>query len=679
MKNMKISRRIILVAAAGVLPLLAFILYVIANSMHEYINFVQAERQGVQYERPLVDLLDLVQRRQSLAQKALSGDVTVKSSLDQISSQIDKALDNLTDTNQALGKDLRMDDVSIVERKKPAAQISSLKSAWQSIKTGSTEVAAGDDANDKLTGGIMDAIGLAGDSSNLILDTDLDSYYLVDAVVARLPVSQKRIGTLTMQVSGWLKAKTAAASKVDVSIGAAFLKQNDMDGITGDLQTSLTEDRNFHGISESLQKNIPPASAKYLAASQSFLDLLNRVASGQNLPDPEAVDTAGAAARAESFAVWKTAADELDKLLDIRLSYFKHQLYTSYSSLGAALLLVSGLIFFIIRNLNTTLNRITANISSSAGQAAATSSEVANASQMLASSSSEQAASLEETSASIEEISSMAKNNSQNAGKAKELATQTRSSAETGFTQMQEMKMAMDEVKAASDDIGKIIKTIDEIAFQTNILALNAAVEAARAGEAGLGFAVVADEVRSLAQRSAQAAKETAQKIENSIKRSHRGSEISEKVSSSLHDIVESVRQMDQLVGEIANASHEQTQGISQINSAVTEMDKTTQNNSASAEETASASEELSSQAQTLKEAVEGLVLLVDGKLSEDSQYMAQRPTTHSGRTKRFPQKTPKQPASNFPKRETKPSYHEAQAVSNRQDSLPMADDFTKF
>src|SRR5208337_2106308 len=140
-----------------------------------------------------------------------------------------------------------------------------------------------------------------------------------------------------------------------------------------------------------------------------------------------------------------------------------------------------------------------------------------------------------------------------------------------------EMTDAMKEVKAASDDIAKIIKTIDEIAFQTNILALNAAVEAARAGEAGMGFAVVADEVRNLAQRSAQAAKETANKIENSIQKSQRGAQISEKVTASLQQIVVKARQVDELVAGIATASNEQTQGIAQINTAVSQMDKVAQ------------------------------------------------------------------------------------------------------
>jgi methyl-accepting chemotaxis protein len=269
--------------------------------------------------------------------------------------------------------------------------------------------------------------------------------------------------------------------------------------------------------------------------------------------------------------------------------------------------------FFITRSISVPIKAVASALSAGADQTSAAASQVSTSSQSLAEGASEQAASLEETSASLEEISGMTKRNSENANQAKSLAGETRAAADTGATDMEEMKLAMAAIKSSSDDISKIIKTIDEIAFQTNILALNAAVEAARAGEAGMGFAVVAEEVRNLAQRSAQSAKETAGKIEDSVKKSENGVQICAKVAQSLAEIVAKARQVDTLVAEIATASREQTQGIEQVNTAVSQMDKVTQSNAANAEESASSAEELSSQAIVLQESVGDLLTIVDG------------------------------------------------------------------
>ena len=245
-----------------------------------------------------------------------------------------------------------------------------------------------------------------------------------------------------------------------------------------------------------------------------------------------------------------------------------------------------------------------------------TADHVSAASQSLAESASEQASSLEETSASMEEMAAMTRRNSEHARKANELAKEARDAADAGIVDIHAMATAMTAIKTSSDGIAKIIKTIDEIAFQTNILALNAAVEAARAGEAGLGFAVVADEVRSLAQRSAQAAKETAAKIEDAVKHSGQGVTITTKVAEELNQIVLKVRQVDELVTAVTTASGEQTNGITQINAAVSQMDKVTQSNAANAEESAAAAEELNSQAEVLKQSVADLQQLVGGRKS---------------------------------------------------------------
>lgn len=278
-------------------------------------------------------------------------------------------------------------------------------------------------------------------------------------------------------------------------------------------------------------------------------------------------------------------------------------------SLAAA----SVLIWRIVRSTNRVLRELATNLDQGATQTASAARQVSAASQTLSSGASEQAASVEETSASLEEMSSMIRSTAENAGKAKALAGEAHAVAQAGSRTMVEMTQAMAAIDSSSAEVAKIVKNIDEIAFQTNILALNAAVEAARAGEAGAGFAVVADEVRSLAQRSAAAARETAEKIEAAIASSRNGSLSCARVGESLTQIAAKVCATDALVGEIATAAREQAQGIEQINVAISQMDQVTQSNSASAEESASAAEELDAQAASLKDMVGQLRQLVGG------------------------------------------------------------------
>ena len=283
-------------------------------------------------------------------------------------------------------------------------------------------------------------------------------------------------------------------------------------------------------------------------------------------------------------------------------------------TIPAGLIVLIGAFGFVSR-INKRLNQTTDHLESGSQQLAAASRQVSSASQRLAEGASEQASSLEETSSSLEEIATVTKRNAENAHQAKESSHAARIAAESGLAEMENMISAMSEIQKSGDKIAKIIRTIDEIAFQTNILALNAAVEAARAGEAGLGFAVVADEVRNLARRSADAAKETAGIIEESIVKSRAGSEISRQVSEGLTGIVAKAREVDEIVAQISLASQEQSQGVSLINTSVNQLDTVTQSNAAAAEESASASEELGSQAALLHEIVSELRVMVTGKM----------------------------------------------------------------
>ncbi|MEL7660327.1 methyl-accepting chemotaxis protein [Acetobacterium wieringae] len=248
------------------------------------------------------------------------------------------------------------------------------------------------------------------------------------------------------------------------------------------------------------------------------------------------------------------------------------------------------------------INEIMTNIDSAAEQVAAGSKQIADSSMGLSQGATEQASSIEELTASIEEISAQTRLNADSAGEANALAELTRTNAVEGNNEMKRMLKSMEEINESSTNISKIIKVIDEIAFQTNILALNAAVEAARARQHGKGFAVVAEEVRNLAARSADAAKETTRMIEGSIKKVDDGTKIATTTAAALNQIVDDVAKVSGIVENIAIASNEQAIGISQINQGIMQVSEVVQMNSATSEESAAASEELSSQAELLRE-----------------------------------------------------------------------------
>lgn len=297
-------------------------------------------------------------------------------------------------------------------------------------------------------------------------------------------------------------------------------------------------------------------------------------------------------------------------------------------------------------------------LGSGATQIVSATGQLALASDSLAKGASEQAASLEETSTALEQIGQMPRRNAENAKDAQTLSGETRAAAEIGTQRTHEMQAALKTIqlassemaraiqgiKTSSNDVSKIISTIDEIAFQTNILALNAAVEAACAGEAGLGFAVVAEEVRSLARRSAEAAKETSHMIEAAVNQSNLGVEVNLRVTSSIGEVVEKAdamrdslshilnkaREVDELVHQISEASSEQNLGLVQINGAVTQMNQVTQDNAANSEQTASSSEELTAQSVGMRSSVDVLIRLVQGIQPVAPDACAPAPRRHS-------------------------------------------------
>lgn len=360
----------------------------------------------------------------------------------------------------------------------------------------------------------------------------------------------------------------------------------------------------------------------YTAARESRQAFLAKLQEALVLASDGKSALAGTAIRAGVDPLARACLDRFKAVIEYNIGLSNQELAAAEAKLTSGYWIITaavagtvliGLVLAtgITRSLSRALLQISAALETGAARTAAASTQLESVSQTVATGCTEQGASVAETGAALEQMSAMTRTTAENASRAKEFATQARTAAETGARTMTEMDAAMEAIATSSGEVAKIVKQIDEIAFQTNILALNAAVEAARAGEAGAGFAVVADEVRLLAQRSAAAAKETATRIEAAIESSRQGAASCTRVGSSLNEIADRIKAADQLVAEIATAAREQSQGIRQISTAMTQLDHVTQENATRADEGARAAADLSEEAEAVEGVVENLRSLV--------------------------------------------------------------------
>jgi methyl-accepting chemotaxis protein len=481
----------------------------------------------------------------------------------------------------------------------------------------------------KLFGGVatMVALGLVLGACSAVLISNLSSS--MDRVVN--VVAKRRL--LAFEVySGALKMQSIDRAIILRSIlqsGSVEADKHDYQTAAADAQKSLAgyevliedeaERQGYQAVKSSFEQLRQGHEQLVELMDKQQFDKVQKVADEKLMPMAQAVATAAGSLIQQEVTRMKAATDAA-----AASTVAARWLVIGFTVLCFA---AGGGIGFMVRGINKSLRHLASTMAEGAEQVATAAGQVAGVSQSLAQASSEQAASLEETAASGHDLASMTRKNVEHTMEASGSVSETGKQVQMATAALETMVGSMHEITASSGKISKIIKVIDEIAFQTNILALNAAVEAARAGEAGMGFAVVADEVRNLAQRCAQAAKDTAGLIEESIQTANGGNVKLNLVVEAIQGISQQASQVNDLVQKVTSGSQEQSRSIEQISAAVAQMQKVTQNTAASAEQGAAASQQMSAHAESMRAAVGQLHTMVGGKRLSKSTKKAKAPT----------------------------------------------------
>ncbi len=640
------------------------VLFLLISAQNEPINFGKQEVLGNTYQKPLENTLRNLMLHRLIAQRALYGDNQNKKQLSDIQKKVDEDLKVVEGVNEKIGSDLQFTDTGLASRKRDHSNVKNVSKEWSELKTkfnGPLKPAESNELHAHLIGDLRTMITHLGDTSNLILDPDLDSYYLMDITLLALPQAQDRIQNAIVELEPIVRRKsTSVEDRIKASVFVSMMKEADLDRVNADFQTVLNEDPNFNGISSTLASNMKPEHKKFTDSYANFIAVVTDIAEGKAVTTDNFIASSDAAL-ASSFSYWNVAVSELDTLFGIRIDALQNtKLKATIISLIGLLLSIS-VAWIFMKSLVKSLRSIVQILRNSSKQVSGSSELSAHSSTELSHASNEQAASLQETMASVEEISAMVAQNANSAKNTKASVEMNQQLSENGSRDVSEMLEAIQEIKINNDailqqmdssnrefseivkiisEIGTKTSVINEIVFQTKLLSFNASVEAARAGEHGKGFAVVAEEVGSLAQMSGNAAKEISDMLAGSIKKVQSiveqtklqvdklvetgrkkieaGHSTAENCKSSLDKITEVAVSITSMITEISVASQEQAQGVDEINKAIIQLDRGTQQNVTVSQQSSAQAVALNEEAHVLTDAVNQLILFIDGVVDEN-------------------------------------------------------------
>jgi methyl-accepting chemotaxis protein len=628
---MKVWQKLSTIGAAFSLPIVVLLVLVIAG-IDYHIEFARSEAAGNRYQRALENLMEHLSEHRVLVNGTAPGDRGVASEILQKEKQITDDFNSLHTVDSRLRDLLLTTPVELAKRGREHYQPSIMTAEWNRLRSESNKMthAENDEKHVHLIGDVRGLIAHVGDTSKLILDPDLDTYYLMDLTLLALPQSHDRLQQVTQFGTGVLRRNAITPSeRRQLDVYAALMKEADLDRINASAQTALKEDANFFGVSSRFQNNLPPSVEENRKATESFMALVQQVASeGHVGVTAEDFSAAGNLALKASFNLWSVSEQELTALLQIREDSYRWSRWTALLLTALSVSASSALVYFIIRSITRPLSRavVLANtlgagnlavdikiqgrdetaqllqafrnmaeqlsetilgVRSGADAVAFAATRVTGTSQTLASGTSEQASSVQQTASSLEEMNVSIARNAEHSSLMEQMALQ-------GVQQASDGGVAVKEAVAAMRSIADRISVVEEIAQQTNLLALNAAIEAARAGSEGRGFAVVASEIRKLAERSQEAAKEIGDLAASSVK-------VADSASLILEELVPSIRKTANLVQEVAAASSVQSAGVAQVSEAMLKIDQVTQRNATAAQQLTSMAREMASHAETLQ------------------------------------------------------------------------------